>query len=701
MKNTNIFWLVLILFMHGTVFGQKLTEIKGEENTSYSLGSTPFLNGKNGFPELKSLPLLRRGVQTYQKSAYDRAGDNYDHEYFPLYTEPNGELVIFDAFGPGLLSRQHMNIWHENTNGINIRYYFDDEPQPRIDMDVSEFFSDKNPLGIFQSPLADDGGKDYRVMYCPMFFKKRLKVSLTREPGGPGPKNFEPWTGKTGKIPQRRSHWYQYTYQLFTEDPGFSSWSKPMDMSSVIEKWSHLGIMDNSGIIDSGHVVKNFVTLDSGKARDILNLSGKGSITEMRLNLSPLSKETLFDTWLKIYFDGETTPKVEAPIGSFFGSYPDSIHATYSALPIGYHAEKGMYCLFPMPFWTSARVVIENKSTTSINKLAFRFVYDQETTGIYPKGNTGYFHAAFSRSFPRIEGHDYNYLQTTGQGHVVGHISQRWKTSMEENERTYFDESGTPQIEGNGFEDDQGFGWGLKPKTFALFGAPVAIGGSGCLYRFFLPDLYIFYSEVKHGHQTYGPNTPLGHEGFYQVGNEQSVTFYYAVDTPGIKLTDQMDVGNLGSEKRHHYRTTGETKIITGNYWYDGELNNVLFKHPAISDNGRSVRGSSEFVVKIDQANEGVRLRCRTDKENNRQLAKVYVDGKLITERPWYTVDYEKTFRGIRWYDTSFEIPAKYTAGKKKIRVKLDHVSSENGSIDQYYFWVYSYLPTAQQEQKR
>jgi len=57
------------------------------------------------------LPFLPAGVQTHQFCSYDRAGDNYDANYFPLYTETNGECVIFDAMGPGCLYRQQMNIW--------------------------------------------------------------------------------------------------------------------------------------------------------------------------------------------------------------------------------------------------------------------------------------------------------------------------------------------------------------------------------------------------------------------------------------------------------------------------------------------------------------------------------------------------------------------------------------------------------------
>jgi hypothetical protein len=57
--------------------------------------------GVNAF-RLDLLPFLRNGVQTHQFCSYDRAGDNYDFDYFPLYMEPDGEGVIFNAFGPGV-----------------------------------------------------------------------------------------------------------------------------------------------------------------------------------------------------------------------------------------------------------------------------------------------------------------------------------------------------------------------------------------------------------------------------------------------------------------------------------------------------------------------------------------------------------------------------------------------------------------------
>ena len=52
------------------------------------------------------------------------------------------------------------------------------------------------------------------------------------------------------------------------------------------------------------------------------------------------------------------------------------------------------------------------------------------------------------------------------------------------------------------------------------------------------------------------------------------------------------------------------------------------------------VQGSSEFTVKIDPANEGVKIRRRVNRNrSNVQRTDVYVDGQLIADAPWYVCD--------------------------------------------------------------
>ncbi len=645
------------------------------------------------------LPFLWCGAQTHQFCSYDRAGDNYDWQYFPLYMDTNGECVIFDAMGPGCLYRHHMNIWHGAPiyRGIHIQYYFDNETKPRIDMDVSTFFSTNNPLGIFQPPLAYDGGNRFRILYHPMFFKKRLKVCLSALPGGGPPTVSAPWEGSAKKIPQgdkHHWHWYNYTYQLFTEDPGLDSWTPETGrrmMPALLNAWN---VNKVSAATEQGGKEKVVTAkIKAGRTATLWKSRKAGSITALHLQINPTNDiDALFDSWLKITFDGASRPQIEAPVGCFFGAYRTKLRASYGSLLLGWTNNQG-YCYFPMPFWKSAVIQIEYRGP---GRVAVAAVIDYKTSSAmpYPQQKCGYLFASYHREDPRVEGRDYTYLDASNcSGQVVGHVVARWDTSTEEDERTYFDGSETPWIIGEGFEDDQDMGWGLQNLVQPIFGAISARSGSGGAYRFLLPDRYCFSSGIKYGHQTYGPHSPQGHEGYYRVGTEESVTFWYGNLRPRLVQTDELDVGNLESQEAHEYHAEGDVRQISGAWWYDGEYNNVLFKTPAIADSGVSFTNRSTFTVAISPDNQGVRLRRRCDKANNRQEARVYIDGQLVTERPWYSVDFEKTYRGIRWFDSDFEVPAKYTKGKATITVRIEFVSSQTGHWDEYHYWVYSYSP--------
>lgn len=661
----------------------------------------PRLIGPDAFTRLDLLPLIRDGVETRQFCSYDRAGDNYDWQYFPLYVEPNGECVIFDAMGPGCLYRHHMNLWHGGHFGpqgfvseplekdLRIRYYFDDEKTARIDMDISTFFSAKNPLGIFQSPLAYDGGDRFRVLYHPMFFRKRLKVALSRLPGGQI-ESPVPWMGRYDAIPKTRYAWYSYTYQVYREDPGIPTWTAKAAarmMPALISAWKNPDARLAQAKVSTTSVVK--ATLEPKASKMLWRLDSSGTISSLKVSLDPgLNAEAAFGTWLKITFDGAAQPQVYAPLGCLFGGYRTGVGSTFASLLLGYSPTQS-YCFMPMPFWKSAVVEMVNRSPVAVS-LEAGIDHGALDLKTYPQDRTGYLHAEYNREDPRTEGKDYTYLEAEGAGHIVGHVASRWGTSMEEDERTYFDGSRTPFIHGDGFEDDQGMGWGLQDLVLPVFGAFAANGGEGALYRWFVPDLYCFSNGVKHGHETYGPHSPRGHEGMYGVGTEESVTFYYSRPEPQLTLTDEIDVGSAKSETSHHYRAVGDVKRTQGKYWYDGEFNNVLMPVPAIDDDGVSFTGSSEFTAKIGPHNHGIRIRRRTDKENNRQRARVYIDGHLVTERPWYSVDFEETYRNIRWFDADFEVPAQYTRGKSSVKVRIQFESSEEGHWDEYRYWIYT-----------
>ena len=115
-----------------------------------------------GWPALERLDLLPlfppNGTQTKQFISYDTSGGNkWGFHHFKRYEE-DGEWVFFDEIGPGCLYRLQMNVFRHLTHPADqahIRFRFDDETAPRIDITFSEFFGKHHKyIEPFTPPLA-------------------------------------------------------------------------------------------------------------------------------------------------------------------------------------------------------------------------------------------------------------------------------------------------------------------------------------------------------------------------------------------------------------------------------------------------------------------------------------------------------------------------------------------------------------------
>ena len=97
---------------------------------------------------------------------------------------------------------------------------------------------------------------------------------------------------------------------------------------------------------------------------------------------------------LRMYWDGESAPSVEVPLGDFFG-IGHGIRKDYASEPLSMSPQDGraFNCYFPMPFADGARLAIENQSEEN---LGFYYYVDYER---YPSlsESTGRFHAQWRR----------------------------------------------------------------------------------------------------------------------------------------------------------------------------------------------------------------------------------------------------------------------------------------------------------------
>lgn len=648
--------------------------------------------------DVQHIPLLFPHTSvTKQVLAYDMSSGNNDGNYtrsFVRYYDSNGEAVIFDEYGPGCLYRQQMNVWvgyggkslllfnPEETNA-RIKYYFDDEKKPRLDVSMDDLFSGR--IKPFDLPLTfmDDGSFEipprydinsgrFAIMYYPMNFNKRLKITFVPNKDW----NF------------RGTTWYQNTHIVYPKDQTVTSWTgKELDSTKVREQWTNLGQdpKDTKG----NKTLKKTVSIAKGKETVIAELKGQGSIASIKLNMSPYTKETFYDTNIKIYWDDAVVPAVDVPLGYLFGGggkdykSSDSIwQKKLTTLMFGY--DKGSYYSYwPMPYWKKAKIVVDNGSNIDIKSLACEVQYKPASEVNYPLNETGYFHAKrtvdtdtktkpFSTSF-----------KETGRGHVVGLLFYTQGYDMDGDEFTYIDGSRSPQIHGSGTEDDHNQGWAGARYQKALWGA-VNNGYEGA-YRIYLNDSYIFNKEITINYEYSNlKKFPKGGD------SDNTVFFYKSPSNDLMKLTDEMDVANASSEQAHNYKIVGQTKTEKLTSSYDGYEKKA--DYDVETDDGRAFSGYSQFTMKLDPENSGVKLRKRVNRCGSAvQAARVYVDGQ--DTGVWQTVQSIYVPVNQAWLDTEYEIPAKFTKGKTNIEIKIEYMKADgnNGEINEFYYWAFCY----------
>ncbi|MCP3804214.1 DUF2961 domain-containing protein [Allokutzneria sp. A3M-2-11 16] len=94
---------------------------------------------------------------------------------------------------------------------------------------------------------------------------------------------------------------------------------------------------------------------------------------------------------------------------------------------------------------------------------------------------------------------------------------------------------------------------------------------------------------------------------------------------------------------------------------------------PAVDDDGRAfgAGGSSTFTAAVSPENSGVRLTRRFDPDIEKQRANLLIDGRPAGQ--WY---HESRIGPMTWADQSIDVPAALTAGKSKVVVRNEFVSS-------------------------
>ena len=291
-----------------------------------------------------------------------------------------------------------------------------------------------------------------------------------------------------------------------------------------------------------------------GETKVLMDAKGPGVITHMWVTfLGPepqsWAKEGSAnhqEMLLRIFYDGDERPGVEAPVGDFFANSFGERREVVS-LPVIVEDADSYNCFWQMPFRESARVEIVNESDKNINLLYYNIDWIKKDS-LPP--DTPYFYAQYRQEYPVENGKDYLILDTEGKGHYVGTVlSVRTRSPSwfgEGDEKIYIDGEPKASIWGTGTEDYFLSAWGLKTTSTPYFGTPYfdqwgIIGGKTSAYRWHINDPIVFQKGIKVTMEHYGWISPdenpnyTSHSWNEREDDYSSVAFWYQQGKPTFK----------------------------------------------------------------------------------------------------------------------------------------------------------------------
>lgn len=309
----------------------------------------------------------------------------------------------------------------------------------------------------------------------------------------------------------------------------------PLSQISLISpnKSGRFSSYDKSGGND------DWVSVPAGSTHTLASIDGSGKVTHIWVTMlaekDPYIRRNMV---VKMYWDGEDHPAVEAPIGDFFGQ-GWCLNYNFTSLPLAAAPRAGMALAsyWPMPFARGARIEVENQGPHDCER--FYYYVDYELGQI--EESEGRFHAWYNQELTAPEAGDgkenawvddsadpknpsdqnnYLFCDVTGEGHYVGvnfyvhSPSPPWPG--EGDDMFLVDGAAWPGLHGTGTEDYFNTAWGPDEHYLhPYFGIAYAPGrnnedprfgwiGRMHYYRFHLEDPIRFQrslrASIEHGH---------------------------------------------------------------------------------------------------------------------------------------------------------------------------------------------------------
>ncbi len=305
------------------------------------------------------------------------------------------------------------------------------------------------------------------------------------------------------------------------------------------------GLGPDGGVL--GWKVSPSIRMEAGEIRTIAEIEGSGAIQQVWLTPANVRWRDLI---LRIYWDGQENPSVEAPLGDFFCSGWNQ-YAQVSSLAVCVNPGRAFNCYWEMPFRRHCRITLENRDPADHAIVYYQINY---TLTDVPD-DVAYFHAQFRRTNPLKFKDDYTILDgVRGRGQYVG-TYMAWGTNNAgwwgEGEIKFFIDGDRdyPTICGTGTEDyfcgaynfdggpvDETMESRYREYTTAYAGLPQVLRPDGVyrsqqrfgMYRWHIMDPVRFSEDLRITIQALGWRTEKKDRRYLPLQDDiASVAFWY------------------------------------------------------------------------------------------------------------------------------------------------------------------------------
>jgi hypothetical protein len=141
--------------------------------------------------------------------------------------------------------------------------------------------------------------------------------------------------------------------------------------------------------LGQGWKISPSVVVKAGTTFTVADITGPGAIQQIWMTPAPLDRTRFYI--LRFYWDGESEPSVEVPMGDFFACGWGKFCPIHS-LPVCVNPGSGLNCYWSMPFRKQAKITVENLDDRDIV-----FYYQVNYTLTEVPADAAYFHAQFRR----------------------------------------------------------------------------------------------------------------------------------------------------------------------------------------------------------------------------------------------------------------------------------------------------------------